>query len=42
MIYFKDLSTPLKIAIVSSWVVMGLYALTFLIGFISGTMTEVL
>ena len=32
---FKDLSGWLKTAIVLSWVVGGLYALAFLIGFIA-------
>ena len=35
MINYKDLSMPLKIAVVLSWVVGITYALAFLVGFIS-------
>lgn len=37
-ITFKDLSTPLKVAIVVSYVTMVFYAIAFLVGFIQGSL----
>jgi len=36
MITFKELSTPLKIAVIMAWCVGVVYILSFLIGFIIG------
>jgi hypothetical protein len=36
MIEFRDLSLPLKVGIVTSWIVGVLYIVLFLIGFILG------
>ena len=36
MIRYRDLSTPLKIAIVSAYVIAGLYLFFFAIGFLIG------
>ena len=38
MIEFKELSMPLKVAVVTSYVTLSIYALAFLIGFIQGLM----
>jgi len=35
-IRFRDLSVPLKIAIIGAYIIMGLYVLLFLIGFAAG------
>jgi hypothetical protein len=35
---FKDLSLPLKIAIVVSYITLGMYAFAFLIGFVEGVL----
>jgi len=37
-IKFSDLSTNLKVFIILGWIVLGLYAFAFLIGFIIGIM----
>lgn len=39
MINFKDLSIPLKIGIVASWVLGILYVLVFIVSFIEGVLT---
>jgi hypothetical protein len=33
-VYFRDLSLPLKFAVVGSWIVSGLYAILFIVGFV--------
>jgi hypothetical protein len=38
---FKDLSAPLKVAIVLLWVLIVLDALAFLIGFAAGVMSSI-
>lgn len=39
-IKYEDLSTPIKIAIITSYVMLTIYALAFLIGFITGIIGE--
>ena len=38
---FKDLTTALKILVVSSWIVCGYVAIAFLIGFIIGLIENI-
>ena len=35
-IKFKDLSTSLKVFVILGWIVLGLYAFVFMIGFTLG------
>lgn len=35
-ISFKQLSTPLKVAVITAWVVLALYVIAFGIGFVQG------
>ena len=37
-VVFADLSWPLRVAIVASWLVGGLFCFTFLVGFIGGVL----
>lgn len=36
---FKHLSTPLKIAVIASWIIGGIYVLAFIVGFFVGVMS---
>jgi len=36
MIKFKELSLPLKIAIIGGWIVVFLYIVGFIVGFVEG------
>jgi len=39
---FKDLSWPLKTLVVIGWILVGLYATLFLVGFIIGSLEGVI
>ena len=33
---FKDLSMPLKIQVVINWIIIGIFAISFIVGLIEG------
>lgn len=37
-IRYQDLSTPLKVAVVGAWIVLTIYVVSFLVGFIAGSL----
>jgi len=41
IVKFKHLSMPLKVLVVLTWILIGLYGLMFLVGFIIGLTTTI-